>query len=210
MTDHIRKLIAEGEHQRLDFKFEVADYHKIARSIVAFANTDGGRLLVGVKDNGSVAGVRSEEEIFMVEGAARLYCRPEVSFTYREWNVEGRRVVEFIVMPSASRPHYAEGEDGRWLVWVRRGDQILLANAVLISVWEKQRSGYEAVLRYTEAERMLLKRLEEGQRVTLNGFCRLTGISRGRATRILVDLMIMGIIGQEITERETYYIIRSL
>ena len=51
MIHHIQKLISEGEHQQLYFKFEIADAHKIARSFVAFANTDGGRLLIGVKDN---------------------------------------------------------------------------------------------------------------------------------------------------------------
>ena len=80
MPDYIKRLIAEGEHQMLDFKFEVSDFRKIARTLVAFSNTDGGRLLVGVKDNGTIAGVRSEEEYFMIEGAARIYCKPEVHF----------------------------------------------------------------------------------------------------------------------------------
>jgi len=45
VKDHIHRLIAEGEHQRLDFKFEISDARKIARTLVAFANTDGGRIL---------------------------------------------------------------------------------------------------------------------------------------------------------------------
>jgi len=59
MSRYIQKLIEEGEHQRLDFKFEITDARRLARTLVAFANTDGGRLLIGVKDNGAVAGVRS-------------------------------------------------------------------------------------------------------------------------------------------------------
>jgi len=52
LTVHpIYKLIAQGEHQQQDFKYCISDSRKIARSLVAFANTDGGRLLVGVKDN---------------------------------------------------------------------------------------------------------------------------------------------------------------
>ena len=60
----IEELIAQGEHQQLDFKFEVSDSKKIARTLSAFANTDGGRLLIGVKDNGAIAGVRSDEEYY--------------------------------------------------------------------------------------------------------------------------------------------------
>ena len=75
---YLQQLIAEGEHQQQDFKFEISDARKIARSLSAFSNTDGGRLLIGVKDNGRIAGVRSEEEIYMIEAAAKLYCRPNV------------------------------------------------------------------------------------------------------------------------------------
>ena len=74
--DYIHRLIAEGEHIHQDFKFAISDARKIARSLSAFANTEGGRLLVGVKDNGSIAGVRSEEEIYMIDAAATMYCRP--------------------------------------------------------------------------------------------------------------------------------------
>ena len=65
-TDYIHALIAEGEHQQQDFKFEISDARKIAKTLSAFANTDGGRLLIGVKDNGKIAGVRSEEEKYMI------------------------------------------------------------------------------------------------------------------------------------------------
>ena len=65
-TDYIHTLIAEGEHQQQDFKFEISDARKIAKTLSAFANTDGGRLLIGVKDNGRIAGVRSEEEKYMI------------------------------------------------------------------------------------------------------------------------------------------------
>ena len=68
-------MIAEGEHQQQDFKTRIDDSRKIARTLVAFANADGGRLLIGVKDNGTVSGVRVDEELHMVEAAAEMYCQ---------------------------------------------------------------------------------------------------------------------------------------
>ena len=56
----ILKFIEEGEHQQQDFKLRIDDSRKIAKTLVAFANTDGGRLLIGVKDNGTIAGVNVE------------------------------------------------------------------------------------------------------------------------------------------------------
>ena len=69
---HILDLVAQGEHERQDFKFLISDARKIARSISAFANHSGGCLLIGVKDNGVVAGVRNDEDIYVVEQAAEL------------------------------------------------------------------------------------------------------------------------------------------
>ena len=81
---YLQELISQGEHQQQDFKFEISDARKIARSLSAFSNTEGGRLLVGVKDNGKIAGVRSEEEAYMIEAAAKLYCKPQVEFSRSE------------------------------------------------------------------------------------------------------------------------------
>ena len=63
---YLRRLIEEGEHEHQDFKYAISDARKIARSISAFANNDGGRLLIGVKDNGAVVGVPNEEDVYMV------------------------------------------------------------------------------------------------------------------------------------------------
>ena len=78
LNSDLKKIIQGGENQQLDFKFEISDSRKIARTLVAFSNTDGGTLLIGVKDNGRIAGVRTDEEFFMVQAAAGMYCRPEI------------------------------------------------------------------------------------------------------------------------------------
>lgn len=89
-TQYIQQLVSEGEHCHQDFKFEISDARKIARSLSAFANTEGGRLLVGVKDNGKIAGIRSEEEIYMIEAAATLYCRPAVDLKTQATTWKGK------------------------------------------------------------------------------------------------------------------------
>ena len=61
----LKRLIAEGEGVQLDFKFRIDDQKKIARTLSAFANTEGGKLLIGVKDNGKINGVNPEEEYYL-------------------------------------------------------------------------------------------------------------------------------------------------
>ena len=125
-TEYIHALIAEGEHQQQDFKFEISDARKIAKTLSAFANTDGGKLLIGVKDNGKIAGVRSDEEQYMIEAAAGLYCSPEVNYTMQTYQVEGRSVLVVQIEESDRKPVYAKDETGKYLAYLRIKDENIL------------------------------------------------------------------------------------
>ena len=205
MLHHITKLIEEGEHQRLDFKFEIADSNKIARTLVAFANTDGGRLLVGVKDNGALAGVRSEEEYYMVEGAAKMCCRPPVGFTVKEWNLNKKTILEIIIPKSSLRPHFAKQKDDTWIAYHRVKDQNFIVNRILMRVWKNENGPSGVYLKFTDAERFLLDDLEKNETITLSKFMRNAGISRNKAESILVKFILLKMLEMHFTENLTYF-----
>jgi len=205
LKHHIQNLIEQGEHQTLDFKFEISDSRKIARSLVAFANTDGGVLLVGVKDNGNIAGIRSDEEKYMVETAARLYTDPEVRFTVKEWVINKKTVLEIRIPKSPQLPHHVNEPGDKWTVYIRVKDQNLLANSVLLKVWKKKKQNNGVILQYTAHERFLLKYLELAGIITLNKFCELTKSSKEQAEDILVDFIVLNIIEMIFTEKEVFY-----
>ncbi len=133
-TEYIHALIAEGEHQQQDFKFEISDARKIAKTLSAFANTDGGKLLIGVKDNGKIAGVRSDEEQYMIEAAAELYCSPEVNYIMQTYLVEGRSVLVVQIEESDRKPVYAKDETGKYLAYLRIKDENILATPILVAL----------------------------------------------------------------------------
>ena len=120
---YLLSLISEGEHQQQDFKYRVSDAQKLAKSVSAFANTDGGRLLIGVRDDGNLSGVRSEEEIYMMHQAAYRYCQPEASIKFDTYHVDGRTIVIATVPPSDRRPICAISEDGRKRAFIRIADE---------------------------------------------------------------------------------------
>ncbi len=124
------KMIAEGEHLHQDFKYFLSDARKIARSVAAFANTDGGRLLIGVKDNGKVVGIKNEEDIHMIEAAAQVFCKPEVDYRPLIWEYGTRRVLEISIEPSPRAPHTAPDESGRPTVYIRKADENKVASRV--------------------------------------------------------------------------------
>ena len=156
MSSYLYKLIQQGEHQKQDFKFCINDSKKIAKSLVAFANTDGGRLLVGVKDNGNIAGVSSDEEYYMVEGAATIYSKPKIKFSTQQWKVEGKTVLEIQVEPSLEKPHFAKDENGKWIAYLRKNDENIAANRILVEVWKKEKSSKGIFIHYSDDEKFLV------------------------------------------------------
>lgn len=213
---YIRALIAEGEHVRQDFKFEVSDSRKIARSLSAFSNSEGGRLLIGVKDNGRIAGVRSEEEMYMVEAAARVYCRPEVEVEMKVYRPEGRQVLVASVQPAPLKPVMVREEDGRMLAYVRIADENILATAVHIGVWRCAADAVPAeAVSFTAQERELLDVLVAGSSaggksvltggLTLSQICRRATIPRRRVVHLLSLFVHWGLVGIRHDSRGFFY-----
>ena len=205
MSNYIQKLIKEGEHQMLDFKFEISDSKKIARTLVAFANTDGGRLLIGVKDNGNISGIRSEEEKYMIQTAAESFCQPEVKFEAKEWNVNGKTVLEVIVPKSNYHKHRAPDHNDSYKVYTRVKDQNILADAILLKIWKYQNNKQNIRVTFSDAEMFLLKYLNENEKITIKEFVQKAEINRREAERILVNFTLINMIKYEITEKELIF-----
>ncbi len=203
--DHIYRLIAQGEHQELDFKYEMNDSRKIARSLVAFANTDGGRLLVGVKDNGKVVGVNSEEEMYMVEAAAQVFSTPEVKITGKLHEVEGKDVLEILVDKSVQK-HFVKEEDGRQLAYIRKDDMNLKASPVLLRIWSLSSEKDGKRFTYGANEEKLFSFLRDNDSISFKKYCRLTRQHYKRATDTLARLVKWGVLDMIIDERSVRYV----
>lgn len=205
MESYIRKLISDGENQKLDFKFAINDSRKIARTLVAFSNSEGGRLLIGVRDNGSIAGIRSDEEIYMVDTAAHLFCRPAITYTTRQHSANGKTILEVEVIKGTERPYQAKDENGKWMVYFRHGDQNLAANKVLLQVWRKEGKKSGVMVRFGKPENMLMNYLLENGEITLSKFKKLARISTYRAEAIISNFIIFKILIMNCSEKGFSY-----
>jgi len=205
LSKYIQNLIDQGENQMLDFKFEISDARKIAKTLVAFSNTDGGKLLIGVKDNGKIAWIRSEEEYHMLEAAADLYCRPAIPFEVQKWTIHGKTILEVDIARADRRPCLAENEHARWMAYLRVEDQNLLANRVMMKVWRKEKRKKGILLKYSNAEKLLLNYLKTNDSITLSKFCRISHIRLKQAEEILSDLIILEIIQIHMSEKGAKY-----
>ena len=205
MSRYLKQMISSGEGQQLDFKFEISDSRKIARTLSAFSNTDGGTLLIGVKDNGNIAGIRSDEEFYMLEAAAQMYCKPDVSFTVKEWHVDGKTVLEARIEKSSSPPHYALSEEGKWIAYVRVKDENILANSIMIRVWKRRGRPGGTHIRYTSKEKILFDYLLEHETITLSRFQRIARINVQTAGTILVNLIVLDLIKITFRDKKIVY-----
>ena len=203
----IHRLIAQGEHQQQDFKYEISDARKIARTLSAFANTDGGRLLIGVKDNGKIAGVRSDEEIYMVEAAASLYCVPPVQCRMSIHRVEGHNVVIAEVEVAEELPVRAQLEDGKLCAFMRIADENIVASPVQMALWREASDEEGVLLPFTSREQALLRMLAEAESpMTLNRFARLGRLPRHRAVRLLAQFVRFGLVSQQFVGHTFVYV----
>lgn len=203
-TNYIQQLISEGEHVCQDFKFAISDARKIAKSLSAFANTQGGRLLVGVKDNGKIAGVRSEEEIYMIDAAASMYCQPPVQLENHIYKVEGKDVLEVRIAESDQKPICALDETGKAWAYVRIEDENILANPVHLNIWKHNRNDEKVIVTYSPREQELLTLLGQNGALTLNQCRKKTGMPRQELCRLLADFIRFDLI-EQVFRGHTFY-----
>lgn len=196
----------EGEGVTQDFKKRITSCEKIAKTMVSFANNKGGRLLVGVSDDGTISGVKSEdEEKYMITRAAHFFCKPALEPKFEEVYLDDKIVLVVEINKSEMKPHYALGEDKKWWVYIRVKDKSVLASKIVIDVLKRENSEHGVLLEYSSKEKALLEYLNEHERITSREYSQMLNLSRRRTHRILVNLVLSGVIRLHTTEKEEYY-----
>lgn len=204
---NIKSLIYQGEGEQLDFKNKISGFEKIAKTLVAFANHHGGRLLVGVSDDGRISGVKNEgEDKYMLERAAKEYCRPPVDITFAEYTVDDKPVLVAEIPESDTKPHYARSEDDKWWVYIRVADESILAGKVIVDVLKREHDVEGVFINYDDKEKELLTYFQHNSRPNLMEICKYLRLSRRKTQRLLVNLILAGIIGVKYEGSAEYFV----
>ena len=188
---YIQNLIEDGEHEQQDFKYKISDARKIARSISAFANNRGGSLLIGVKANGNVVGIERDEEMYMIEQAAEMYCKPPQKVKFQSYRVEGKCVLKVDVAPSEELPVKAQDDAHKWCAYYRVDDENIVASALHVKLWQAMKKTTPSLIEFTEKEQVLIDYLNEYNEITLEEYMKLAHLSKHTAEDTLVKLCLM-------------------
>lgn len=174
--------------------------------MVSFANNKGGKLLIGVIDDGTIKGVKSDdEERYMITKAAHFFSRPALEPVFEEVYFDDKLVLVVEIASSELKPHYALAEDGKWWAYVRVKDKSVLASKIVLEVLKRSSNDQGVLIEYSENESTLLGHLEKAGRITIKECSELLKVGRRRAQNVLVDLILSGLIKINTTEKEEYY-----
>jgi predicted HTH transcriptional regulator len=207
----LKALISEGENFKIEFKRQFSSIEKIAKELIAFANTKGGMILFGVDDDGTIYGVESEKsEIDLIHEAARNYCEPPVDPIVQVIELNRKDVVVAIVEESRKKPHrlqdYRAALSREAKVYIRVNDKSVIASREVVKILESESPDSEPLsIIIGENERRLFKYLEDHDRITVRDFARLVNISERRASRVLVNLVRAGVVRIHTEERFEYF-----
>lgn len=118
---NLRKLVTRGEVSRLQFKADVRNVDALATEMVAFANSEGGQILIGVGDNGELNGIsRSEVGRInqLISNAASQHVRSPISPLTDNVAVDKGRIVIVVTIPKGiDKPYF----DKNGVIWLKSG-----------------------------------------------------------------------------------------
>lgn len=137
------------EGLKLELKSQIVD--DIRKTVIAFANTDGGILYIGIGNNGEIIGVKNLDiEMVKLSNMVRDSIKPDITLftSYEIEKIEGKNVIKVSVQKGTESPYYLTGKGLRPEgVFVRQGASTVPAteNAIRRMITETDDDSYEAM-----------------------------------------------------------------
>lgn len=212
--EHIEELLIKGERQTIEFKQRLNKPEKIAKTICSLANTDGGNLMIGIRDNKTIMGVDVEQEKYILEEAIRFYCDPpvhlnltEILVSKEEYPFQTVSVLLVEIPESVTKPHKAKDKRGDWHAYIRHKDQTLIAGDKTEKLLETEDIETTKKPKLSKNQQRLLSYLQRNSRITLKEYAKLVNISERRARRELLENLDIGIIRVLEHEKDDVYVL---
>lgn len=189
-TATLEERIASGESNTLEFKSAIDSAIKIAKTLVAFANTRGGTLLIGISDDRRVSGVHSEsEEISKIEEASDHYCQPPLTVAYEKVTLDQKTVLVVTIPESDEKPHAVHNGRQKPVIYVRINDKSVPTSRWTGKQLTQSAAELDKTLLQSPPVKTLLTYLRTNEYIVPKRYAKLINISERRATKLLMDLV---------------------
>lgn len=199
----LKFLVSGGESDTVEFKRKISEPEKIVREMIAFANSSGGNLLIGVNDDLTIPGLKfPEEEMLSLEAAIKKLARPKLIFTKKVVEISRKRsVVVYYVPESKKKPLYIF-KNYRKYSYLRKEDRTVKASREMVHIIRKKNHHKGEHIVLGENEMLLLNYLKENHHITLSQFRSMTNLENRVASQTLVTLVSAGVLQVDPGEME--------
>ena len=187
----LEQLVALGEGISVEFKRRVPQPERIAKELVALTNTHGGRIVLGVDDDGTILGIdHASEEEFLLRQAIEAHCRPPVNYQTERVVVEPRCDVLVVRIPESSmKPHRVITDgDEEGSAYVRVEAKSVEASAETMEELQEQKDRSGVTFEFGETESLLMRYLDDYGRISVSRLAQLADIPPERASQTLLRL----------------------
>lgn len=202
----VQKFIAQGEGQIIEFKLKANHPDRIIKEVVAFSNSNGGHLFIGVDDEGSIIGLKDAEEAhYVMEKAMQELCRPKIKYKYQIIPTDGKRAILHYQFESGEKkPYYAflKPFHKRGRSYVRLQDRSIQASREMRQILKLSLKEASTSFEYGQNEKMLLNYLGNHEEITVNTLCTISNIDKHLASQILIKLTINNVLKVIPNEKE--------
>lgn len=190
------ELIEGGENLTVEFKQRFSSYEKIAKELIAFANTRGGFLFLGVDDDKTVYGIEGEKaDAELIKETAEKYCEPPVKYELFYFEIDRKEILVVQVFESDLKPHrmqdyLPEMDLNTAAVYVRINDKSVPAGKEMIKILQAQTRG-TGLTNYviSKDERIVFDYLDKNETITVEELSKFGNLSGRRASRTLIKLV---------------------
>lgn len=98
-------LTNKGEDSFCEFKSARAHTDSLAKEIIAFSNTSGGKIYLGIEDNGEVTGINKKEWEERVVQISRNNIEPSIVPIIKVLNQEKKSILEITIEKGKNKPY---------------------------------------------------------------------------------------------------------
>jgi len=194
-VQQLKNLVAQGEGSTLEFKRKVSHPEKVVREMIAFANSAGGVLLVGIADDGSIPGLKYPEGESHVISEALKKVTPALPFHETFIPLGGSRtVLQYKVFESLSKPHFMDNDNKSRECFIRIQDKSIKASREVREILKRKQQSKGVHFRYGDHENILMKYLEAHHTITLKEYMVVSGLNRFIASKKLVLLVLANVL----------------
>jgi predicted HTH transcriptional regulator len=192
----LKDLIEEGENIQCEFKRQFTTPEKIAKEMIALANTKGGYVIFGVDDDKEIIGVESEKsEAEMINDAVKNYCEPALQYSIDFIELDGKEVIVVSIPESSQKPHRLQDykneiDINTAVVMIRVNDKSIQASKEMVRIFRSHANNL-SLKKYAigSIEKSVFEYLSRMEKISVKELSNLVNISERRASRTLVKMV---------------------